>query len=178
MSQLSQVSNTMEIVSVIQDINHYFNALDAKEFDVCLHAFSNKFDADYTSMVGGEPMIGLPKEANLHAWNGMMAGFKSTHHLVGNHHVVIVNEFTAQLTMKVTATHVFDHEDARGEEIWVCGGTYNMTLRKEPSGVRNEVMWKILKIKFSQNWKQGSEQLIAEATARCVARNTAKTENV
>ena len=108
----------------------------------------------------------------MQAWTGMIAGFKSTHHLVGNHAVKIVNDHTALLTMKVTATHVFDNQDERGEELWVTGGTYHMTLRKEPSGVRNDVMWRILAIKFVQSWKQGSEKLMAEAALRCTAKTT------
>ena len=98
-------------------------------------------------------MKGLPREVNMQAWTGMIAGFKSTHHQVGNHHVEQVNEYTANLTLKVTATHVFDHENERGEELWVTGGTYHMILRKEPSGVGNNVMWRITSIKFVQSWK-------------------------
>ena len=55
-------------LEVILRINRYFNALDARDFDYCLDCFTPIFDADYTSMVGGDVNVGLDRSMNMMAW--------------------------------------------------------------------------------------------------------------
>lgn len=152
-------SNSQDSLAVVLRLNRYFNAIDERNFDYCLDCFEEYFDADYTSMVGGEPMKALPRQVNLKAWNGMLTGFKSTHHLIGNHDVIFIDDFTCRVKAKVTATHCLKREQG-DEDLWITGGTYDLQM------VRSQVdnQWRIKSIKYIQSWHQGSPDLMQEAT--------------
>lgn len=102
---LSSSASFQHSFAVILRLNRYFNAIDERDFNYALNFFEEYFDADYTSMVGGEPMKAVPRQANLQAWNGMLAGFTSTHHLIGNHEVSFTGTHSCRVKAKVTATH-------------------------------------------------------------------------
>jgi hypothetical protein len=163
---LSSFSNQQDIFAVILRINRYFNAIDERDFDYALDCFEENFDADYTSMVGGEPMKALSRLVNLQAWNGMLAGFQSTHHLIGNHDVIFIDADSCHLKLKVTATHCLKREQG-DEELWITGGTYSLQM------VRSQFdnQWRISSIKFTQAWHQGSSALMQEAAKICAQRN-------
>ena len=152
------------ILSVILRINEYFNALDERKFDLCLDCFNETFDADYTSMVGGEPFKSLPRVANMAAWTGMLAGFKSTHHLIGNHEVKIIDSENCNVKAKVTATHCMGRENC-ADELWVTGGSYDFHMQKSSDG-----QWRINSVKYTQAWKTGSPELMQEASKICEQR--------
>ncbi|CAF1328895.1 unnamed protein product [Rotaria magnacalcarata] len=162
----SSSSCSQDVYAVILRVNRYFNAIDERNFEYCLDCFEKYFDADYTSMVGGEPMKALSREVNLKAWNGMLAGFDSTHHLIGNHDVTFVDVATCRVKAKVTATHCLKREQGE-EELWITGGTYDLQMVRSPS----DDQWRISSIKFTQAWHQGSSDLMQEASKVCAQGN-------
>ncbi|CAF3361681.1 unnamed protein product [Rotaria sp. Silwood2] len=119
-------------------------------------------------MVGGEPMKALPRQVNLQAWNGMLAGFKSTHHLIGNHDVTFIDAMSCLIKAKVTATHCLEREQGR-QDLWITGGTYDIQMVRSKS----DGQWRINSIKFIQAWHQGSSDLMQEAAKIYAQRNPA-----
>lgn len=155
-------------------IIRYFAALDGRDWAVCLDSFCPTFDADYTAMVGGEPFKGLPREANMPAWTGMMDGFLET-----AHSVVITSitsneaERVATLTASVTATHLLPSVDGDSEaRKWTAIGSYLMNLKRGEDGA-----WRIRAITFKQDSSDPADSLpfIEEAKERATAAATAAT---
>jgi hypothetical protein len=159
-------SGPQDYFAVILRLNRYFNAIDERDFDYALDCFEEHFDADYTSMVGGEPMKALSRLVNLQAWQGMLAGFNSTHHLISNHDVSFINAASCRVKAKVTATHCLKREQG-DEELWITGGTYDLKMVRSQS----DDQWRILSIKFIQAWHEGSSALMQEAVQICTQRN-------
>ncbi|KAI9021303.1 hypothetical protein DFJ74DRAFT_672537 [Hyaloraphidium curvatum] len=149
----------------------YFSALDGREWQTCLDSFCPVFDADYTAIVGGEPFKDLPREANMAAWSGMMAGFLSTRHDV---EITFLDADaaagTAALRAGVTATHVLPPEDGGTEDrVWTTIGSYSMKLQKGDDG-----RWRIKALAFKQHSSEPESplQFMEEAKARAAVATT------
>lgn len=148
-------------------INRYFSALDGRDWAVCLDSFCPTFDADYTAMVGGEPFKGLPREANMPAWTGMMAGFLKTTHSVLITAITLDADGIAELSASVTATHLLPPADGVSEDrVWTTIGSYSMRLERG-----NDDAWRISAITFKQDSSDPADPLpfIEEAKARAAA---------
>ena len=173
-------------------VSRYFNALDSKDWATCLDSFEPLFDADYTSMVGGEPLKDQPREINMHAWEGMMAGFDATHHQIGNLEIEQLPPLApgdekhtrrAHLTAKVTATHILKTAAVEGDgeqattttERWITKGTYKMVwITSAPAhlamsnyndGGHFSPDWRIRSITYSQVDAEGTPTLMQKAAA-------------
>lgn len=90
-----------------------------------------------------------------------MAGFTSTHHLVGNHEVRFIDTNSCELKLKITATHFIAQD---GGEFWTTAGNYEMALN------RTQGVWRIKAIKFLQDWSQGSPSIMQKAAEICQSR--------
>jgi SnoaL-like domain len=157
-------------LTLILRINEYFNALDDRRFDVCLDCFTELFDSDYTSLVGGEPFKSISRDTNMVAWTGMLSGFKSTHHLVGNHEIKFIDSDNCRVKAKVIATHCLERPGSL-DEVWTLGGDYDITMVK--SNVDGQ--WRINNIKFIKAWSNGSHLLLQEAAKVCEERKSNST---
>jgi hypothetical protein len=137
-------------VDVTNAVNEYFNALDDRDWETALDFFEDTYDSDYTS-IGAPVMKGLSRDVNKQAWSGMLAGFDSTHHQVGNHVVRLLGleGQVAQVRLKGTATHMLTLEDELHE--WVTAGTYEMKLRLDASE-----KWRLFSIVYKQVGQRAS----------------------
>lgn len=141
-------------------LSRYFSALDSRDWPTCLDSFCPLFDADYTSMVGGQPFKDLPRESNLQAWQGMMAGFLKTKHVVVPTSIDLDQDAgRANVGASVTATH-----ELPGGRVWTTVGTYSQTWVK----CEEDSVWRIRAVTFRQDRSdpENPMEFIEEATRR------------
>ena len=63
---------------------------------------------DYTSLAGGEPAT-LSSEKIIENWKGVLPGFQSTHHQIGNFQVKVTGD-KATATFSGLALHYLNNE--------------------------------------------------------------------
>lgn len=119
--------------------------------------------------VGGEPFIGLPREANMGAWSGMMAGFLSTNHAVVPSSIdVDAAAGTASMAASVTATHLLPPTDGGAvDRVWTTTGSYAMKWEHNAA----EGVWRIRGLTYKQSSSEPADPsgFIEEAKTRAAA---------
>lgn len=142
---------------IIERVNRFFNAVDSRDWELCESLMADRILADYTSMAGGEPAE-LEKGALTASWKGLLPGFDSTHHQLGNAVVDLKGEKEARYFSYVTATHHIAGEDG---EVWTVAGSYDIELKKEAGG------WVLSALKLNFKYQDGNGSLPAVAQGRC-----------
>lgn len=133
-------------------VTKLFVATDNRNWQEVEDSFANKVRLDYSSM-NGNPALELTPNQITTAWKGILPGFESTHHQLGNL-ISEVNADTAKVFCYGTATHYLTDEKGN---IWTVVGSYNFDLKK----VNNQ--WKITSMKFNFKYQDGNTSLAEKA---------------
>ena len=141
---------------IIERVNRFFNGVDRRDWETCEEIMAEQVLLDYTSMAGGEPAL-LAKKQIIDSWKGLLPGFDSTHHQLGNAVVDLKGEDAADYLSYVTASHFIAGEE---EELWTVVGSYEIGMTKD--GER----WVIGSLKLNFKFQFGNENLPAAAKER------------
>jgi 3-phenylpropionate/cinnamic acid dioxygenase small subunit len=97
---------------------------DSQKWDALPAVFTDEVSADYTALIGGEPVTMIRATDLIAGWKEGLSPFTATQHLVTNHEVVITGD-TAEVRAYFQATHCKpDHT------LWVVGGRYQYSFQK------------------------------------------------
>jgi len=129
---------------------------DRHDWERVRNAFAPTVTADYTSLWGG---MAAPQPADelVAAWAGFLPGFDSTHHMVTNHTVTMVDAARATAEADFTATHRI------GDDLWVLGGRYSYELEA------SQQRWVVSKLVMTALWETGDRGLVAQAAERAAS---------
>ena len=133
----------MDKLQAIETVNQLFIGVDERNWEQVSKVFADTVLLDYTSMAGGEPAL-LTSQQIIDSWKGVLPGFDTTHHQLGNYYG--------------TATHYLANES--GKNVWTVVGTYNLEL-SEANGVL-----KITGMKFNLKYMDGNSVLAQMAQER------------
>ena len=147
--------NAQHMKSPKDVVVNLFVATDERDWDPVLESFSPKVILDYSSMTGN-PATKLNPEAIVTAWKGILPGFESTHHQIGNI-LEHIDGDKATIFCYGIATHYLT--DASGN-IWTVVGSYDFEVDKNSDG-----NWKISKMKFNFKYQDGNMSLPEKAIA-------------
>ena len=136
-----------------QTVTDLFIATDQRDWQGVEGTFSESVTLDYSSFTG-QPATDLTPEAITTAWKGVLPGFESTHHQVGNFKTEEKGN-TAQVFCYGTASH---HLTDEGGSVWLVVGSYDFDLVRTGEG-----LWKITSMKFNFKYQDGNTQLPAKA---------------
>ncbi len=115
--------------------------------------FDDEVLLDYSSM-SGSPAATLTPNQITTAWKGILPGFESTHHQIGN----ILSETSgnkAHVFCYGTATHFLTDDNGN---IWTVVGSYDFDLRKTSEGA-----WKVSSMTFNFKYQDGNTALPEKA---------------
>lgn len=137
--------------SIIETIGSIFSGVDERNWTKVQGAMAKEIYIDYTSLAGGEPAT-LSSEKIIENWKGVLPGFQSTHHQIGNFQVNVTGD-KASATFSGLALHYLN------DETWTVIGTYDFALTKNAKGV-----WSVEKMKLNLQKQAGNLDLPAMAT--------------
>jgi hypothetical protein len=146
----------MKSKQVQETISRFFIAVDSRNWDEVKKLFADTVLLDYTSMAGGEP-ANLLSEQIIESWKGLLPGFDSTHHQLGNF-IIKADLEVAKAFCYVTATHYLKNDS--GNNVWTVVGSYDLELVSTCSN------WLITKMKFNLKYIDGNSALPAMAQER------------
>lgn len=129
-----------------------FVASDQRNWEQVETIFGEKVTLDYSSM-NGNPAAELTPNQITTAWKGILPGFESTHHQLGNF-ITEIKEDTAKVFCYGTATHYLPDENGN---IWTVVGSYNFDLKN----VNDQ--WKVTSMKFNFKYQDGNTSLPEKA---------------
>ena len=152
---LSLTLNAQHMKSPKDVVVGLFVATDERDWDTVLESFSPRVLLDYSSMTGN-PATELNPEAIVTAWKGVLPGFESTHHQIGNI-LEHVDGYKATVFSYGTATHYLTDESGN---IWTVVGSYDFEVVQDS----NE-NWKISMMKFNFKYQDGNTSLPEKAIA-------------
>lgn len=142
-----------------QEMNHVntrvtelFVATDNRNWEKVVRIFAPKVILDYSSMNGNPPSELTPNQI-IEAWKGILPGFESTHHQLGNF-ITEINGNKASLFCYGTATHYLTDEKGN---LWTVVGSYNFDLEK----MNNQ--WRVTSMKFNFKYQDGNTSLPEKA---------------
>ena len=141
---------------IIESVNRFFNAVDKQNWQECERLMTDQVLLDYSSMGAGDAAL-LAKGDIIGSWKGLLPGFDSTHHQLGNAVVDMEGEDAAHFYSYVTATHFIAGEDG---EVWTVVGSYDIKLG------RADNLWRINALKLNFKYQSGNQNLSAAAQAR------------
>jgi len=130
-----------------------FVATDQRDWEKVTAAFDTKVLLDYSSM-SGSPAAELSPDQIVTAWKGILPGFESTHHQIGNF-TTTVDGNKASVFCYGTATHYLP--DTQGN-VWTVVGSYNFELTKNDTN-----NWKVSTMKFNVKYQDGNTSLPEKA---------------
>lgn len=133
-----------------------FVATDQNEWADVAKCFDSNVILDYSSMTGN-PAAELSPAQIVEAWKGVMPGFESTHHQLGNF-MVTEKENSAEVFCYGTASHYLNDE---GGNVWIVVGTYDFELTHTANGA-----WKVSTMKFNFKYQDGNVKLAEKAMNR------------
>lgn len=134
-------------------VTQLFIATDQRNWNQVKQLFAAKVLLDYSSMTGN-PATELSPEQIVSAWKGVLPGFESTHHQLGNF-VSNITQNKAIVFCYGTANHFL--KNAQGS-LWTVVGTYDFVLQKDSQGT-----WKIAAMKFNFKYQTGNTVLPQQA---------------
>lgn len=105
-----------------QTIGNIFSGADERDWRKVERAMAQEVRLDYTSLAGGSPAT-LSPAAVVEGWKGVLPGFQSTHHQIGNFKVKVDGD-RAEATFSGLALHYLNGET------WTVVGTYDFRLTK------------------------------------------------
>ena len=136
-------TDKQEIIGTVQNI---FAGVDERNWQKVQSAMTPEVYLDYTSLAGGSPAT-LKREAIVESWKGVLPGFQSTHHQIGNFQIdVDGNKATAAFSG--LALHYL-----KGET-WTVVGNYNFALTKQSNGE-----WLVERMKLDLQKQNGNLEL-------------------
>ncbi|MEM9075908.1 MAG: nuclear transport factor 2 family protein [Bacteroidota bacterium] len=154
---LSLTLNAQHMKSPKDVVVGLFVATDERDWDTVLESFNPKVLLDYSSMTGN-PATELNPEAIVTAWKGILPGFESTHHQIGNI-LELIDGDKATVLCYGTATHYLTDESGN---IWTVVGAYHFGVVQD-----SDENWKISKMKFNFKYQDGNTTLPEKAIANC-----------
>ena len=126
-----------------------FIATDQSNWEGVKQAFNAEVLLDYSSM-NGSPASELTPDQIISAWKGILPGFESTHHQLGNF-VSSIDGTKASVFCYGTASHFLTNEKG---SLWTVVGTYNFELIQDA-----QENWKISSMKFNFKFQNGNTTL-------------------
>jgi hypothetical protein len=151
--EMNELQTFIEKQNATDVVNSIFINTDERNWGEVEACFADTVKLDYTSMVGGEPALLIPQQI-IESWKGILPGFESTHHQIGNCAVKIINN-KADLSCYGTASHYLPVEV--GDPLWIVDGTYDFHL------INKKDEWKVDKMKFYFKYQTGNTNLPAAA---------------
>ena len=139
-------------LAVSDVITRMLHAIDALDRDGVRATFADRVRTDYTSLFGGEAQE-QPVDDLLAGWWSLLPGFEATQHLTGPI-VVDIQGSRASARCAVTGTHQL------GEDSWVVGGHYQMSL------LSREGSWFIEDLTLEAAFVGGQTDLPEQASER------------
>lgn len=134
-------------------VTQLFVATDQREWRTVEQIFDAKVWLDYSSM-NGSPATELTPGQITGAWKGILPGFESTHHQIGNF-ITKVNGDEATVYCYGTATHFLTDE---GGNVWTVVGSYDFELSKDTLD-----NWRVRAMKFNFKYQDGNTSLPEKA---------------
>ncbi len=131
---------------------NYSAGCDRRDWDLFRACFCDEVEIDLSSWNGNPPAT-LPADTWVEGVRMGLSGFDETQHLSSNHLIQVSGE-NAHATSNVQASHAL-----AGERV-VLGGWYDTDL------VRGDGGWRIARSRLNVSWREGREELFAEAAAR------------
>ena len=132
--------------SIIETIGKIFSGVDERDWTKVQGAMAKKVYFDYTSLAGGDPAT-LSSGKIIENWQGVLPGFQSTHHQIGNFQVNVEGD-KATATFSGLALHYLNNET------WTVIGTYDFALAKNSTGA-----WSVEKMKLNLQMQAGNLEL-------------------
>ncbi|HLM60866.1 MAG TPA: nuclear transport factor 2 family protein [Pyrinomonadaceae bacterium] len=132
--------------TIIETISDIFSGADEHNWTKVQGAMAPKVYLDYTSLAGGAPAT-LKRETIVESWKGVLPGFQSTHHQIGNFDVKIEGN-KANATFSGLALHYLNNET------WTVVGIYDFALTKNSNGE-----WSVEKMKLNLQKQDGNLEL-------------------
>jgi fermentation-respiration switch protein FrsA (DUF1100 family)/ketosteroid isomerase-like protein len=136
--------------TIIETIGNIFSGVDERNWGKVQGAMAKDVYLDYTSLAGGSPAT-LPLEKIVENWKGVLPGFQSTHHQIGNFQVNVTGD-KATAIFSGLALHYLNNET------WTVVGIYNFDLVKKSNGG-----WAVEKMKLNLQKQDGNLELPALA---------------
>ena len=135
--------------------------VDARDWNALLSLFAPQVRVDYRSLFGGDAQV-MQREALIAQWRALLPGFTHTTHVVGTPEISIGGD-TASVSASVVAWHFIRETELAGNDLWLVGGCYQMTLQ------RIDGAWCISVLTLARAWQQGNLELPKVAAARATA---------
>jgi SnoaL-like protein len=151
---------------------HGVDTLDWAAVRAC---FTDRIDADYTSLWGGEAAT-VAVDDVIADWTELATGFDATQHLTGPYVVTSANDHTVTCATTVRAYHHVVEDG--GASTWMVSGRYDIRLEREnrhPGGgdphdadslVTDRVPWRIAAITLHLGYEDGDRGLVDLARKR------------
>jgi SnoaL-like domain len=136
--------------------------VDARRWDALAALFAPVVQVDYTSLFGGAAQA-TPREQLLATWRQLLPGFTHTTHVIGTPFVTISGD-TAQAMASVVAWHFIKDRALAGNDLWLVGGCYEMSLAKLDGA------WRITALTLARAWAEGNLDLPRIAGERAARR--------
>jgi len=143
--------------AISEVLYNYAAGCDRRDWDLFRGCFCDEVEIDLSSWNGNPPTT-LPIDVWVEGVRSGLSGFDATQHLSGNH-LVEVRGDEAHATSNIQASHML------GGERVVLGGWYDTHLVRQARG------WRIARSQLNITWREGREELFAEAAARTSAPN-------
>ncbi len=134
-------------------VTQLFVATDQREWKTVEEIFDSKVLLDYSSM-NGSPAVDLTPDQITGAWKGILPGFESTHHQVGNF-ITRIDGNEATVFCYGTATHFLSDEAGN---VWTVVGSYDFEL-----SIDDADKWRVRTMKFNFKYQDGNTSLPEKA---------------
>ncbi|MDE0886234.1 MAG: nuclear transport factor 2 family protein [Myxococcota bacterium] len=152
--QPDDLKGLLDKQAISEVLYNYAAGCDQRDWELFRGCFCDEVEIDLSSW-NGNPPTSLPLDTWVEGVRSGLSGFDATQHLSGNH-LVEVNGEEARATSNIQASHML------GQERVVLGGWYDTRL------VRQAGRWRIARSQLNITWREGREELFAEAAARMV----------
>jgi 3-phenylpropionate/cinnamic acid dioxygenase small subunit len=143
--------------AAISDVQlRYATGVDMRDWALYRSCFTDELDADFTSVIGGEP-----RRMRADEWvefaRRTIAGLKATQHMITNH-VITIDGDEATCVAYVQARHYLPNETGDHEQAMF--GYYTNRLERTGDG------WKIRSCKLTVTWSSGNFHVLTLARRR------------
>ncbi len=144
--------NAQNMKNPEQTVIGLFVATDERDWQQVEQSFAAEVVLDYSSM-NGNPAAKLTPAQIITAWKGILPGFESTHHQLGNF-LSSIEGNKAEVFCYGMASHYLSDV---GGNLWIVAGTYDFQLQQSNGA------WKITSMKFNFKYQDGNTSLPAKA---------------
>ena len=159
--QAEEVQQLLDKQAISEVLYNYAAGCDGRDWTLFRTCFCDPVEIDLSTWNGNPPAL-LPVDGWVAGVRAGLSGFDATQHLSGNHRIEIDGD-RAHATSNIQASHVL------GGERVVLGGWYDTHL------LREEGTWRIARSQLNVTWREGNEDLFAQAAARQEERSATST---